>query len=63
MAVSQLLGQVQILPLRDRAESAPVSFEVVVEEMLIAKSRSPGKRKGCRRQSENRENEGSTASR
>jgi hypothetical protein len=47
MAVPQLLGQVQILPLRDRAECAPVSFEVVVEKMLIAKSRSPGERKGC----------------
>jgi hypothetical protein len=46
MAVPQLLGQMQILALGDGPERAPVSFKVVVEEMLIAKSRPPGPGKG-----------------
>jgi hypothetical protein len=47
MAVPQLLGQMEILPLRDRPESAPIPRKVVVEEMLVAKSRPPGPGKGC----------------
>jgi hypothetical protein len=37
----------QVLLLRDRPERAAVFLEVIVEEMLIAKSRPPGQRKGC----------------
>ena len=43
MAIPQLLGQTEILPLGDRPERASVSFEVIVEKMLIAKSRSDRK--------------------
>jgi hypothetical protein len=46
MAVPQLLGKMEILALGDRPERASVSFEVIVEKMLIAKPRPRGERKG-----------------
>jgi hypothetical protein len=46
VTVSQLLGKMEILALGDGPERASVSFEVIVEKMLIAKPRPRGERKG-----------------
>jgi hypothetical protein len=57
VTIPQLLRQMKILAYSNVPEFVSVFCEVIVEEMLIAKSGPPGQRERRRRQGENRARE------